>query len=76
QPGHIVDPRTGRPCDAGVAQATVLAASAAEAEAYSTAAVVGGAAWAARRAPAAIIVTSQAVLVGPEARASVQIASR
>lgn len=39
--GHVVDPRTGRPLD-GVAQVTVLARSAAVAEALSTAVLVLG----------------------------------
>jgi thiamine biosynthesis lipoprotein len=40
--GHILDPRTGRPA-AGIASATVLARTAAEADALSTAFYVMGA---------------------------------
>jgi thiamine biosynthesis lipoprotein len=42
QPGHILDPRTGEPAR-GVLQATVVAASAREADALSTAVFVLGA---------------------------------
>jgi thiamine biosynthesis lipoprotein len=58
QGGHIVDPRTGRPAR-GVLQATVVAASAREADALSTAVFVlgaeGGLALAARRGAAALV---------------------
>lgn len=43
RPGHLVDPRTGRPADGnGVLQATALARTAAEADAWSTALFVLG----------------------------------
>ena len=41
---HIIDPRTGQPADSGIAQATVVAESAREAEAWAKAIVIGGAA--------------------------------
>jgi thiamine biosynthesis lipoprotein len=41
---HLIDPRTGRPATTDVVQATVLAASAAEAEAWAKCAVLAGAA--------------------------------
>lgn len=44
--GHILDPRTGRPAE-GVRSATVVAPTAAEADALSTAFYVNGADWAA-----------------------------
>jgi len=37
---HVIDPRTGRPVSTGVASATVLAASAMEADAFATALMV------------------------------------
>ena len=40
--GHILDPRTGRPAEGGVLQATALAPTAAEADAWSTALFVLG----------------------------------
>lgn len=49
---HIIDPRTGAPADSGIAQATVVAASAREAEAWAKSIVIGGAAMI-RRAEAA-----------------------
>ena len=43
RPGHLMDPRTGRPADGnGVLQATALARTAAEADAWSTALFVLG----------------------------------
>jgi thiamine biosynthesis lipoprotein len=48
RPGHLVDPRTGRPADAA-AGAAVFAPSAAEAEAWSTALFVAGERGAAAR---------------------------
>ncbi len=49
---HIIDPRTGAPANSGIAQATVVAASAREAEAWAKSIVIGGAALI-RRAEAA-----------------------
>ena len=43
--GHIIDPRTGQPSE-GVAAVSVIAASATDAEAWSTAFFVNGAEWA------------------------------
>lgn len=43
--GHILDPRTGRPAS-GVAGVSVIAASAIDTEAWATALLVNGAAWA------------------------------
>jgi len=43
--GHVLDPRTGRPAE-GMASASVLASTAAEADALSTAMFIAGAAWA------------------------------
>lgn len=40
--GHLFDPRTGRPADGGVLQATAIAPTAAEADAWSTALFVLG----------------------------------
>jgi thiamine biosynthesis lipoprotein len=42
RPGHLLDPRTGRPADATVLQTTALAPTAAEADAWSTALFVLG----------------------------------
>jgi thiamine biosynthesis lipoprotein len=57
--GHILDPRTGRPAEGGVLQATALAPTAAEADAWSTALFVlgpdaGRAALSGRASPAAL----------------------
>jgi thiamine biosynthesis lipoprotein ApbE len=49
---HIIDPQTGAPADSGIAQATVVAESAREAEAWAKSIVIGGAALI-RRAEAA-----------------------
>ena len=49
---HIIDPHTGAPADSGIAQATVVAESAREAEAWAKSIVIGGAALI-RRAEAA-----------------------
>lgn len=49
---HIIDPHTGTPADSGIAQATVVAESAREAEAWAKSIVIGGAALI-RRAEAA-----------------------
>lgn len=49
---HIIDPRTGAPANSGIAQATVVAESAREAEAWAKSIVIGGAALI-RRAEAA-----------------------
>jgi thiamine biosynthesis lipoprotein len=76
QPGHIVDPRTGRPVDSGVLQVSVWAASALTAEAYSTALMVGGPALAARVAVDSVLVTSRSVLVSPGAREHFRIGAR
>ena len=45
--GHVIDPRTGWPCS-GVVSATVVASSAAQADALSTAFLIGGVELAAR----------------------------
>ena len=45
---HLIDPSTGRPAEADVVQATVLARSAREAEAFAKAAVIAGSAAALR----------------------------
>ena len=63
RPGHLFDPRTGRPADGGVLQATALAPTAADADAWSTALFVlgpdaGRAALAARPDVAALWVLS------------------
>ena len=50
--GHILDPRTGRPAEAGVISATVIAPEAADADALSTALYVVGAEAIPRIAPA------------------------
>lgn len=47
---HVIDPRTGAPSDAGVAQATVWGSTCAAAEIASTVALLEGTAGAARRA--------------------------
>lgn len=69
---HVLDPRTGRPSDSGVRAATVLAADGAAAEAWSTAMLVRGAAWAfaacARTGVEAVLLTEDAVLVSPGLR--------
>ena len=49
---HLIDPQTGEPADSGIAQATVVGASAREAEAWAKSIVIGGAALI-RRAEAA-----------------------
>jgi thiamine biosynthesis lipoprotein len=49
---HIIDPHTGAPANSGIAQATVVAESAREAEAWAKSIVIGGAALI-RRAEAA-----------------------
>lgn len=49
---HIIDPHTGVPADSGIAQATVVAGSTREAEAWAKSIVIGGAALI-RRAEAA-----------------------
>ena len=49
---HLIDPRTGLPAQSGIAQATVVASSAREAEAWAKSIVIDGAA-AIRRAEAA-----------------------
>ena len=49
---HIIDPQTGAPANSGIAQATVVAESAREAEAWAKSIVIGGAALI-RRAEAA-----------------------
>ena len=49
---HIIDPHTSAPADSGIAQATVVAESAREAEAWAKSIVIGGAALI-RRAEAA-----------------------
>jgi len=49
---HLIDPHTGAPADRGIAQATVVAESAREAEAWAKSIVIGGAALI-RRAEAA-----------------------
>ncbi|HEU0243262.1 MAG TPA: FAD:protein FMN transferase, partial [Candidatus Limnocylindrales bacterium] len=46
---HLIDPRTGRPAATDVVQATVLAATARDAEAYAKVAVVAGSVDAFRR---------------------------
>jgi thiamine biosynthesis lipoprotein len=51
---HLIDPRTGRPADGDVVQATVWAPSCAEAEVLAKAAVVGGP-TAVANVPAAIV---------------------
>ncbi|MDR1634904.1 MAG: FAD:protein FMN transferase [Bifidobacteriaceae bacterium] len=70
QAAHIIDPRTGRPCDSDILQATVLADSGMVAEAYSTALLVGGTSCAARWPVDSVTVTAEAVLVSAGARAS------
>ena len=57
--GHLFDPRTGRPAEGGVLQATAIAPTAAEADAWSTALFVlgpdeGRAALSVRESPAAL----------------------
>jgi thiamine biosynthesis lipoprotein len=74
QAGHILDPTTGRSADSGILQATVLAATGMEAEAYSTALMVGGVAAAARWPVASVTVTADAVLASPSARFSPSLA--
>lgn len=64
--GHILDPRTGRPADR-VLSSTVLAPSAAEADALSTAFYVGGVELANHYCSTHPLVA--AVLVSPESRA-------
>jgi thiamine biosynthesis lipoprotein len=49
---HLIDPQTSAPADSGIAQATVVAESAREAEAWAKSIVIGGAALI-RRAEAA-----------------------
>ncbi|NDC54388.1 MAG: FAD:protein FMN transferase [Planctomycetia bacterium] len=63
--GHILDPRTGRPADAGVISATVVAPEAADADALSTALSVLGEGALERLAPRGGAVG--AVLVVPAA---------
>jgi thiamine biosynthesis lipoprotein len=71
QPGHVRDPKTGGPAAGGLEQATAVAAGALEAEAWSTALLVGGAALAASPgAPPSVLVTDSAVLVSPSLRAA------
>jgi thiamine biosynthesis lipoprotein len=73
QPGHVADPRTGRPAASDVRQATVAAPDGMVAEACATALLVGGTALAARLAgrlpeAACVLVTDAAVLVSPALR--------
>ena len=80
--GHLFDPRTGRPSDGGGAlQATAMAPTAAEADAWSTALFVlgpeaGGAALAARPSVGALWAVADADggvrLVGPHAAGGAQ----
>jgi thiamine biosynthesis lipoprotein len=77
KPGHVADPRDGRPAASDLRQATVLAPDGMLAEACSTALLVGGTALAARLAArlpevACVLVTDAAVLVSPALRRSFQ----
>lgn len=72
--GHILDPRTGRPAE-GVLSATVVAPSAAVADALSTAAYVLGAAGLATIAPAGGDVGVVLVLPGPGGGVRVLVAN-
>lgn len=62
---HLIDPRTGRSAQSGIAQATVVAANAREAEAWAKSIVIGGAA-AINRAEAAGVEQIVAVQDGGE----------
>ena len=68
--GHILDPRTGRPAE-GVLSATVLAPTAAEADALATAAYVLGPAGVATIAPLGGDVTAILVVPGTDAEIDV-----
>ncbi len=65
--GHILDPRSGRPADAGVISATVLAPEAADADALSTALYVLGEPGLPRIAPAGGAVGAVLVVAGASA---------
>ena len=67
---HVIDPRTGRTADGDVLQATVVAATASQAEVLATAALLLpstlAGAWLADRVTTAVIMTDEDVLVVDE----------
>ena len=77
--GHVIDPRTGWPADAGVVSASVVAPDAATADALSTAILIGGRAlaeaWCARHPDTLVVITTedhQTACVGRSPAASVE----
>lgn len=72
--GHVLDPRSGRPAE-GVLSATVLAPTAAEADALATAAYVLGEAGLPQIAPAGSAVGGVLVLPGTGSRLRVVVAN-
>jgi thiamine biosynthesis lipoprotein len=62
---HLIDPRTGRPADSGLAQVTVIASTALEADVEAKAALILGCdegyAWLAERGRAALLVAKDGI---------------